>query len=373
MSRFAKSRSVFFFEEPEYYEGEPTLNISPRNDGLRVVTPYLPTDYPTQLQEEVLQQLLEQFLANTTITDFVAWYYTPMAVTWTQHLRPSVIIYDCMDELSLFRHAPPVLVDREEQLLHIADLVFTGGASLHEAKQKRRSDVHLFPSSIDVAHFYPARTPKSDPSDQQGIPHPRLGFFGVIDERMDTQLLEDIATVRPDWHIVMIGPVVKIDPHQLPRRANIHYLGQKSYAELPAYIAGWDIALMPFALNESTRFISPTKTPEYMAAGRPIVSTPIRDVVRPYGEAELVHIADTPERFIESIEMILAETPEARKSWLYRVDGFLSTTSWDRTWHNMARLIAETRSSNKSRQIDTSSTHSHHIHDAETLGATPSV
>ncbi|HEX6730013.1 MAG TPA: glycosyltransferase, partial [Pyrinomonadaceae bacterium] len=176
-------------------------------------------------------------------------------------------------------------------------------------------------------------------SDQSSIPHPRLGFFGVIDERFDIELLEQVAAARPDWNFVIIGPIVKIDPESLPKHSNIHYLGPKKYDELPDYLAGWDIALLLFARNESTRFISPTKTPEYLAAGKPVISTSIKDVIRPYGELNLVEIADTADKFIEAAENILSSSASSRSEWLGRVDKFLADVSWDKTWAQMSELI----------------------------------
>jgi UDP-galactopyranose mutase len=243
-----------------------------------------------------------------------------------------------MDELAAFKGADSELPEFEKQLFQHVDLVFTGGQSLYEAKNNSHPAVHAFPSSIDVAHFGKARTITTDPSDQGDIPHPRLGFFGVIDERFDIDLLDSMARKRPDWHFVMIGPVVKIHPDSLPKHANIHYLGPKKYDKLPAYLAGWDIALLLFARNESTRFISPTKTPEYLAAGKPVISTSIRDVVRPYGELGLVQIADSPDDFIPAAERALAKS-ENDAEWLGRVDDFLANISWDKTWQQMSDLI----------------------------------
>ncbi len=182
-------------------------------------------------------------------------------------------------------------------------------SSLYEAKRKQHSNVYLFPSSIDALHFGKARsrTRVREPLDQQKISHPRIGFFGVLDERLDRELLREAAALRPDWQFVMIGPVVKIRHEDLPQMPNIHYLGQKSYDELPAYIAGWDLAMIPFANNESTRFISPTKTPEYLAAGKPVISTSIRDVVRTYGSTGLIHIADQPQEFVTAMDAALAQ------------------------------------------------------------------
>jgi glycosyltransferase involved in cell wall biosynthesis len=339
LSRFANERRVFFVEEPIYTDGPMRLDVSARECGVRVVVPHLPKELAgSEELDGVLQGMIDQLFTEHGIDAHLLWYYTPMACSWTRHLKPLVTVYDCMDELSAFKGASPVLKEREAELFRRADLVFTGGQSLYEAKRTQHRSVYAFPSSIDAPHFAQARSINTDPADQADIPRPRLGFFGVIDERMDIELLERVAEARPEWQLVIIGPVVKIDPESLPRRSNMHYLGGKSYAELPAYLAGWDVAMLPFARNESTRFISPTKTPEYLAAGCPVVSTSIRDVVRPYGEQGLVHIADTPEEFVAAVEAAMTTDAQER---LREVDAFLSQTSWDRTWKRMTDLIED--------------------------------
>lgn len=338
LSRFANERRVFFIEEPIFDARRPELDVSQRDDGVWVVVPRLPQEMLGQETDLLLAEMIDRLYRQHDISDHLLWYYTPMAVGWSRHLQPLATIYDCMDELSAFKGAPRALKEREAELFERADLVFTGGQSLYEAKQGQHPSIYAFPSSIDVQHFAQARGITADPADQINIPHPRLGFFGVIDERMNLELLDGIAEARPDWQLVMIGPVVKIDPADLPQRSNIHYLGSKKYQELPAYLAGWDVALLPFALNESTRFISPTKTPEYLAAGKPVVSTSIRDVVRPYGESGLVQIADTVTGFVAAIETALQEDSATR---LREVDNFLAHTSWDRTWRRMAELIED--------------------------------
>ena len=259
-----------------------------------------------------------------------------MALEFSGHLRPVATVYDCMDELSAFAGAPTGLRAKERALLSLADVVLTGGRSLYEAKRTLHDNVHECPSSVDVAHFALARTSMPEPADQQRIPRPRIGFFGVLDERLDRQLLGEIAQRSPEWHFVIVGPVVKIDPRHLPSFPNIHYLGPKSYKDLPNYIAGWDVAMLPFARNEATRFISPTKTPEYLAAGRPVVSTSIADVVVPYGRDGLARIADTPDIFTEAIRAALCE-PTSR--WLPRADAFLSGNSWDATWSRISQHL----------------------------------
>ncbi|HVK38350.1 MAG TPA: glycosyltransferase family 1 protein [Candidatus Kapabacteria bacterium] len=338
LTRCARERRVFFVEEPYFdAEGAARLDVSHRGDGLYVAVPHLPAGVTQDEAEAMQRELLDHLRQEHSIGELILWYYTPMAIGFADHLEPVVTVFDAMDELSAFKNAPQQLIEREARVFERADLVFTGGQSLYEAKKHRHPHVYAFPSSIDREHFASARAATDDPVDQASIPHPRIGFFGVLDERFDRDLLAGLAAARPDWQFVMIGPVVKIDPSELPRAANIHYLGGKQYAELPAYIAGWDVATLLFARNESTRFISPTKTPEYLAAGRPVVSTSIRDVVRPYGDDGLVAIADEVDEFVAAIERMLAM--EDREAWLERVDAFLAKTSWDRTWASMAGLI----------------------------------
>jgi glycosyltransferase involved in cell wall biosynthesis len=283
------------------------------------------------------QDTVDELLRSFEVSEYVLWYWTPMALTFTEHLTPVATVYDCMDELSGFAGAPPLLRAMEKELMRRADVMFTGGVSLYEAKRHAHRNVHAMPSSVDVAHFARARRVTSDPPDQAGIPHPRLGFFGVLDERMDLELVAGVADLRPDWHLVFLGPTCKIDPAALPARPNLHYLGMKSYDELPNYLAGWDVAMLPFARNDATRFISPTKTPEYLAAGCPVVSTSIRDVVRPYGELGLVHVADDPAAFVLAAEKAMAEDAARRRQ---QVEQCLAGNSWDATWARMDGLIA---------------------------------
>lgn len=336
LSRCARERRVFFIEEPIFDAESARLDASGRADNLMVVVPHLPANLDEQAVDAALQKLVDALFVEQGISDCVLWYYTPMAVAWTSHLEPLAVVYDCMDELSAFKDAPRRIKQQEAELFNRANLVFTGGQSLYEAKRGQHPHVYAFPSSIDTAHFARAREVMEDPADQAPIPSPRLGFFGVIDERLDVELLAGLAQARPRWQLVMIGPVVKIDPLSLPSSSNIHYLGSKSYTDLPAYIARWDVALLPFARNESTHFISPTKTPEYLAAGRPVVSTSIRDVVRPYGQQRLVRIADTVTDFVAAVEAALTEEGGER---IRRVDAFLAQNSWDRTWARMRQLV----------------------------------
>ena len=350
MQRFARDTRVLFWEEPNFIEpnAEPRLAVNPcPNSGVVVVTPELPGGRGHAAEQAMLRTLLDELMVGAK-EPIVRWYYTPMMLPFSEHLAADCVVYDCMDELANFKGAPPELLQLEARLLEHADVVFTGGYSIYEAKCDRHPNIHPFPSSVDVAHFAAARGEVEAPEDQALIPGPRVGFFGVIDERLDLELVDALAAARPDWSVVIVGPVVKIDPASLPQRPNLHYLGGKSYAELPRYLNGWDVAMMPFAINEATKFISPTKTPEYLAAGRPVVSTRIKDVIRHYGGVEGVKIADTAEEFIAACDAALALG--RTDGWLGEVDTLLSETSWDKTQAAMAEQIEAVLDQNASVQ-----------------------
>lgn len=341
LSRHAKHRRVFYFEEPVFGMTDmPRLHLRETAEAVQVAVPYLPSNIKPEDVEPALRDLVDELIFEEDLSTYAVWYYTPMALPFTRHLEPVSVIFDKMDELSLFKGAPQALIDMEQELLKKADLVFTGGHSLYEASKNAHHNIHAFPSSIDYDHFSQGRQALVEPDDQVNIPHPRLGFYGVIDERFNIDLLRDMATLRPDYQFIILGPVVKIDPETLPQASNIHYLAKKDYHALPLYLAGWDCAIMPFALNDSTKFISPTKTPEFLAAGKPVVSTSIKDVVNPYGTNKLVHIADTAEEFVKCCEAAMKERTEMT-DWLERVDAFLSGNSWEETFLRMASLEKE--------------------------------
>lgn len=340
LSRFARQHRVFFIEEPVYSEdgGEPRWQCSQPAENVTVCNAITPVPDPgfNDHQMPSLRRLMAELVEREKLEGCIAWFYTPMAVPLLDTLSPSAVVYDCMDELSGFRGAPPELLERESELFRAADVVFTGGPSLYRSKRDRHPNVHCFPSSVDAAHFGQARNGQDAP-DQATLPHPRLGFFGVIDERIDLPLLDAMATRRPDWQIVMVGPTTKIDPATLPRHSNIHYFGQRSYAALPSFLAGWDVCILPFAQNEATRFISPTKTLEYMVAEKPTVSTPITDVAEPYGD--IVHLGGTPDEFIAACDRALGESEEERATRFEGMRRVLTRTSWDATVRAMQAEI----------------------------------
>lgn len=337
LTRAAHSHRVVYFEEPVYEAvTKPFMRATDPAAGIRVLTPVLPEGVSASEAIGMQRSLVDHALASAHYDRLILWYYTPMALPFTDHVDSAVCVYDCMDELSAFRHAPRELVQMERLLMQRADVVFTGGQSIYEAKRRLHKSIHPFPSSIDVGHFNKARQPLRDPADQARIRHPRVGFAGVLDERLDVKLVAQAAGNMPDVQFVMLGPVVKIDPADLPRLPNLHWLGSKSYAELPLYMANWDAGWMPFALNEATRYISPTKTPEFLAAGLPVVSTAIVDVVRSYGARGLVQIADK-----DDIEEKLRDALGNPKDLLRNsVDAYLATMSWDQTWNGMSAHLS---------------------------------
>jgi len=294
MTRFAKDRRVIVWEEPLFASPERTPRLDMNVDaesGVVVLTPVLPQGARADDHPAMLKRLLDTVVAGIE-GDVIRWYDTPMMLPFSRHLEAVCTVYDCIDELATCKSAPPELTRLERELMGVADIVFTAGHSLWEAKRDRHPNIHPFPSSVDRAHFAKARVLRGEPKDQARIVWPRFGYYGVVDERMDLGLLEALAD------------------------------------------AGWDVALMPFAVGESTRFISPTVTPEYLAGGRPVVSTPIADVARQYGKLAAVKIAATREAFVAACDEALALS-RLKGPWLTAVDAALAATSWDETFERM--------------------------------------
>ena len=341
LTRFSNDYRVFYIEEPEHAADStsPTLHLKKIKRDLWVVTPMLPSEFPTNDITSTLQSLLVDLFEKHRIHPDIFWYYTPMALKFTKGFHPDLVVYDCMDELSNFKFAPPELKTLEAELFEKAEIVFTGGHHLYSAKKHQHKNIWPVPSSIEKEHFMKARKKVKTPADQASIGFPRIGFYGVIDERFDLELLRTSAEQRPDWNFVILGPVIKIDEADLPRLSNIHYLGSKKYEELPAYLAGWQMAMIPFLLNDATKYISPTKTPEYLVAGVPVVSTRIVDVVTPYGDKGLAHIVDTADELIACCEKEFSKTD---KNWLKKADDFLKNNSWDNTFQFMKQKIDKT-------------------------------
>ncbi len=358
LSRLSDRWNILFVEEPVHTAGEAFLERREVDEGLTVLVPHTPVAAPgfDDAQHPVIQRLLENHLATHRLAVDVAWVYTPLAQPMVKPLRPVCTVYDCMDELSAFKNAPAQLRQREAALMRAAQLVLTGGPSLYEARRHQHPQVVCLPSAVDSAHYAPGGLDAASPAAleaerlQGHLVGPRLGFFGVIDERLDIRLVDRLAAAHPEWSVVMAGPVVKIDPADLPRRENIHWLGMQPYGRLPYLLAGWDVALMPFALNESTRFISPTKTLEYMAGERPVVSTPVRDVVSLYGDA--VEVAEAGDAFVRACERVLAESPSERCTRAIAMLTSVAQHSWDRSADSVHLLMAEALMQARSRSAE---------------------
>lgn len=341
LSCLSRNFNIYFFEEPQFISSTKAyLKLIKVQKNLSLIVPHLPNGLLKQEQISIQKGLLDCLLNTQNLSDFIFWYYTPMALEFSEHLQPQFIVYDCMDELSAFKFAPPNIRKLEKQLFKTADLIFTGGKSLYEAKKHWHSTIYCLPSSIDKQHFNQAR--KSNKFKQKNNLNLKLGYSGVIDERFNLELIRAMAAQKPNWVFEIIGPVVKIDPNELPKLPNIRYIGPIDYEELPEFLSEWDIALIPFLLNEATRFISPTKTPEYLAAGLPVISTPIRDVIHPYGINGLVQIGRQAQEFIHLAEGWMGLHPKHKKNWLQRVDVFLAQHSWEKTCTSMFERIEET-------------------------------
>lgn len=315
MTRLARFHRIFFLEDAAPLpagENKPRLEVKEPQENIVVVKPLLiPRTDNTEQDLEVDRQnaahlvpMLKAEAERRGFNSIIHWFYTPMAYWLAEEFPSQAIVYDCMDELSMFKNPPAGILEYEKELLSCADLVFTGGRSLFVSKSEHHPNVHMFPSGVEVEHFDKACSNETPiPSDIESVGHPRFTYTGVIDERLNLDLVGEVARRRPEWQFVMIGPVVKIEPEALPQSPNIHYLGQKPYADLPGYLKGTDVAIMPFALNDATRYISPTKTLEYMAARRPVVSTPIADVVAYYDQ--VVYVAANPDDWEQACQEAL--------------------------------------------------------------------
>ena len=316
LSRLAENHRIAFVEEPQWDESGARLDITEPQQNIVRIIPALPRSFEGDVDGQcaailpLLQAALREHpLLRGRFAQPIHWFYTPMvAPGFVGKLGASALVYDCMDELANFRFAPPDLRERERFLLTNADVVFTGGYQLFTSKSQHHRNVHFYGCGVEVDHYAKARSPETNvPADVAKLPGPVLGYFGVIDERLDYDLIDTLSRAFDAGSIVMIGPVVKIDPASLPQRPNVHWLGQRDYRDLPAYVKAFDVCLMPFALNDATANINPTKTLEYMAAGKPVISTAVRDVVRNF--TPIVQVASSYDEFVELAQAASAAPP----------------------------------------------------------------
>jgi glycosyltransferase involved in cell wall biosynthesis len=347
LSRMAATRPVLFVEEPillDDVRGERLAITQPVPNVYRAV-PRLPAYLRESYDRAIVttRALVQEAVGKRgplagKFSGAVQWFYTPMpAPAMLGAFNERGVVYDCMDELAQFRFAPTDLAERERLLLANADVVFTGGHKLYTSKSRYHDNVHFFGCGVDAAHFAAARAPETAvPADVASLPRPVFGYFGVIDERLDYELIARLAESNPSASVVMIGPVAKVDPGDLPRAANVHWLGQRDYGQLPAYVKAFDVCLMPFALNEATEYINPTKTLEYMAAGKPIVSTPVADVVHNF--TPVVRVVRGGDEFVTAATELAAARDAAT---IARGIETARNASWESLVARMRALISD--------------------------------
>lgn len=344
LSRFAAKHPILFIEEPDYCLDEGTrIEVSRPMANVTVVTPQFArslrgTDQVGPMMLHTTREAMAHANADGKFDAPLLWVYSPMESAWALDEFPvRAIIYDCMDELSQFHGAPKELIDNERRLMDRADIVFCGGYELWMKKSRQHPNAHFFGCGVEYDHFAQAQNKSLPlPEDVANIAHPTAGWFGVVDERMDYDLLGKVAQLRPNVNFVVVGPVVKVDPASLPQAPNLHWLGGRDYKVLPDYCRAFDVCLMPFALNEATEFINPTKALEYLATGNPVVGTPVADVVRQY--ADTILIASTAEDFAHCIDRAL-ENPDS--TMISKGIERAKDSSWERTVDHMQNLIED--------------------------------
>lgn len=345
LSRLAQNHPILFVEEPIFGDfAGSSLDISyPHANVIRAV-PYLDNNYAPYYDRAArmtLAMLREQLKNNSILANLfrkrVLWFYTPMPTPiMLGEFNEIGVVYDCMDELAQFKDAPADLRNREQFLLKNADIVFTGGRNLYEAKSRAHANVHFFGCGVDIEHFGKARLPQTGIADDiKTFSAPIAGYFGVIDERLDYALIAQMAQAKPQWTFVMVGPVVKVDPNSLPQAPNIKWLGQRDYKDLPNYVKAFDVCLMPFSLNAATQYINPTKTLEYMAANKPILSTAIADVIKNF--TPVVQVAHSPAEFVQRLEA----TRELSREILDAGLAMAGKASWDAIVATIRQLIKD--------------------------------
>lgn len=317
----------------------PRLHLRETNEDVLVVIPYLPTNIDHSKINLALTDLVDELIYEEELIDYTTFYYTPDALSFTQHLKPSLSIYDCMDDITVKKQTHEA-ISNEMEIFTKSDLVFVAGPSLYQSKKHHHHNIHEINNAIDYRHFSQSRARLTEPDDLKNIPHPRIGYYGSLDDTFNFSLLAEMADLKPDYQFVIVGPAVNVDPRTFPRRSNIHYLGKKDYQTLPLYLSGWDCTFMPLHLSERTRFISPSKTFEFLAAGKPVVASRIQDIAFPAGEKEIIELAEKAEDFIAAIDRAL-ETKKGPE-WLDHIDHFLKDYSWDNNFNQMLKLEEET-------------------------------
>ena len=352
MRRLARDRQVFFVEEPRVTKGEPFTVVRRVEPNLHVVS----LRVPAHLSARALENAQRRCVASLTPKDEhpLLWIYSPAASRAARDLEPSLVVYDCVADHASRAGATATMKENERSLLASADLVLTAGTALFEAKRAHNVSTYPLPSSVDVAHFARARSPRNEDragllSGLRAIPGPRVGFLGSIDDRVDLDLVDRLAEARPGLHIVLCGALSGVTRWTLPDRPNVHYVGAQDYDDLPEHVASWDAAIFPFRGDVATRRSEPSGLLACLAAGKPIVSTPL-DELGPYVAQDLVTVAH-PAQFAAAVDAALrqARSPAVMNGRRRAREQLLARTSWDRTCSAMFRLVDEAAMARKVR------------------------
>ena len=332
MSRFARHRNVFFIETPVVgVSKSPMYILRETRDDVMVIEPYLPAEISVFDQKDALIEIVNKLIDDENIKNYSIWTDTPKAVPFFRHLEPKALVYDCMEDYSVTH---PEL---EKEIFNRADVVLTSGPALYAAKRSLHSNIHLNPDCVDYRHFFQARFVDEEPEDIASIPHPRIGFSGVIDHRVDLNLVEHLATMHPEWHFILAGEVVGIDPEALPRNENIHYLAHKGYSKLPLFLSTLDCSFVPYKVNDETKFLNPSFIAESLIGGKPVIATPLHDVVTTFEGQNLISLAEFPIDFANKIDYALTMERDS-KSWLKTVDENFKGMSWNNSCNRIEAL-----------------------------------
>lgn len=336
-SRYAQKRRVFYFEEPSFGQTEiPRLHIRDTFENVMVVTPHLPNPIKSNQIDSILRELIDELIFEEEIINFTLWLQTPRAFRYARDIDATTIIYECMEDYDNINNFSENLFQVEKELMENSDIIFVVSEALYQKKKFQHHNIHVFPNSADYFHFIQSRDFILDPYDQIHIPHPRIGFYGIIDQSIDLKLIDEIAQIREDLNFVFIGPLKDTKFSQLPTRKNIYYLEQKDYNLIPLYVAEWDCGLLPFCINEVTQYSSPHQTAELLMAGKPIVATHIPDISIRFGKKSLAKMASNAEDFSEKIDKAILESKEQK--WKELIDNELKNETWDQVFKKMCDI-----------------------------------
>jgi glycosyltransferase involved in cell wall biosynthesis len=299
------------------------------------VIPLPSSHWAKRLNRKMLVSSIRGALRGLGDGPLQVWSFTPDVSYLLDALTPRKVIYYCVDDFASFTGYDRRRVQSDEvDLCKRADLVVTTSRALQEAKKSLNSNTIFVPHGVDYEHFAKALCPCAEPVDLSAIPRPRVGFFGLIRDWLDLDLVRQVAAKRPAWQFVFIGGHDWSVDLSLYRMPNIHFIGGRPYGDLPAYCAHMDVGLIPFKLNELTMSVNPIKLREYLAAGLPVAATPLPEV---QAYSELVRIGAGPTDFTAAIEAALQTPPEARR----RLSEAMAAETWPTKMEQICRCLQD--------------------------------